>query len=109
MTLYKVYLYISLQLNNSEWWAKNYLGNFIETQTGSPVVTNFKTALNAVAGEMATLFKQTGGTDVEISSWKNNISAANSPEQLSGAIDTMLGLMATRLSVINEKYKSAFH
>jgi hypothetical protein len=74
------------------------------TETGSPEVRKFKTAAVALENELATVFKQTGATDQEIKAWRENISTADSPEQLTGFIDQAWDLLTSRLAALRATY-----
>lgn len=75
------------------------------TATGDPRVTKFNTAANAVAGELATVFKNTSGTDQEIKSWHDKISSSQSPEQLKANINEAIHLIGSRLEALHNKYE----
>jgi hypothetical protein len=95
------------ELNNRWSPAWNKMANFLETQTGDPRVTNFNTAATAVESEMATVFKGVGATDQEIKAWRDRLSASQSPEQIQGSINELLGLMAGRLGALNGLWNDA--
>lgn len=91
-------------LGNSSFTPYNeYIKNPLANVTGSPEVKNFNLARNAVADEMAKVFRGGGLSDAETRQWKENISAAGSPEQLKGAVKTAIGLMESRLNALNEQ------
>lgn len=92
------------QLDNSRIQLWNRVANYAGTQTGDPRVTNFKSAANAVESEMASVFKGMGATDQEIKAWRENLNEAQSPEQLQGAIATMIELMGGRLSAMDSQW-----
>jgi hypothetical protein len=81
----------------------NQIGNAYNTATGGAKVNNFNIARNAVADELAKVFKGSGISDHEIAQWKETLNAAQSPEQLKGAIKTAIGLMDSRLSALNDQ------
>jgi len=93
------------KMDNSEVQIANTVGNFFSKQTGSPKVTNFQNAANAVESEMASVFKGTGATDQEIKAWRENLKPNMSPEQLHGAINTMIELMGGRLAALASQYQ----
>lgn len=94
-------------LHNSNWQAENAVGNWLQTQAGKTAKTNFDTDRDAVANEMATVFKGTGATDQEIKAWREKMSSSESPAQLHEAMDHLLGLMAGRLNALNGMYSAA--
>lgn len=90
-------------LGNTSFPIANQVKNFASTNVGNPEIKNFDLARNAVADEMAKVFRGGGLSDAETRQWKENISAANSPEQLRGAINTAIGLMDSRLNALGEQ------
>ncbi len=74
-------------------------------QVGDSRVTEFKAAANAVAGELSTTFKGTA-TEGEIASWRSAISQSQSPQQLKNNIRTIVTLINSRLSALEDQYTS---
>lgn len=95
------------QLSNGNFQTWNYLRNSAQTLTGDERVSNFKTDANAVANEMATVFKGTGATDQEIKTWKDRVSSSQSPRQIAGTMNEMLELMRGRLGAIDDQWKQS--
>lgn len=93
-------------LGNTSFTPYNQLKNSISQTTGQPQVTRFNDSLNAVAGEMATVFKGTSGTDQEIKSWKDQMGSAQSPAQIQAGINQMIELMSGRLQALNSQYQT---
>lgn len=85
---------------NTMW---NYVKNSFENASGAPEVNNFTLARNAVADEMAKVFRSSGMSDHEISAWKDTLSSSMTPDQLKGAVKTGIGLMDSRLSALNDQ------
>lgn len=85
----------------------NAVGNFLNTATGRNVVTNFNTEAQAVASEAAKVYKG-GGTPAEgeIMQFQKDFNANMSPDQLQGAIQSMIDLMAGKLSTLSDNYTS---
>lgn len=90
-------------LGNTQFPLANTVKNIGNQAVGNPEITNFNLARNAVADEMAKVFRGSGLSDAETRQWKENISSSNSPEQLKGAIKTAIGLMESRLSAMSEQ------
>lgn len=68
-------------------------------------MTEEDSALNAVAGELSNVFKQTGGTDVEISHWLDAYDK-NSPRELKQAyIKKGVELLQGRISAMGNEYE----
>ena len=94
------------ELDNADIQLWNTIANKGFTATGDPRVTNFNTAATAVAGELATVFKNTSGTDQEIKSWRDNISSSQSPQQMKESIDTAIELLGGRLAALSNQYET---
>ena len=94
-------------LNNKGFQLWNLVKNYGMNATGDSSVVRFNNTANAVAGEMAAIFKGTGGTDVEIKKWREQINYAQSPKQLNAGVDQLLDLMSSRLEAIAGQYQSA--
>jgi hypothetical protein len=102
-------------LNNSNWSSVNAMENILSKHL--PVtqglverqgqVTSARTKFNAVTSEMATIFKNTGATDQEISAWKGTIDdpASATPQQWKAFIEGALELMGSRIKSLNNKYE----
>lgn len=90
-------------LGNSSIPIINTIKNAYGQATGGPEVNNFNIARNAVADELSKVFKGAGVSDHEINAWKETLNAAQSPEQLKGAIKTAIGLMDSRLYALNDQ------
>jgi len=88
-------------LSNSPVQVWNYIKNKGLEQTGDKRVVEFKNAATAVESELASVFKGTGATDQEIKQWRANLSSAQSPEQLQGAVAQAVKLMQGRLDAID--------
>ena len=72
-------------------------------------VTGVKTTFNAVKGELASIFKQSGATDQEIASWGSTIGEPStaSPTQWKAFIDGALTLMGSRIEALRHQYEVA--
>lgn len=81
----------------------NSVKNVFNSETGDPRVNNFNLARNAVADELAKVFKGSGISDHEIAQWKGTLNASQSPDQLKGAVKTAIGLMESRLYALNDQ------
>jgi hypothetical protein len=90
-------------LDNSSIPTVNSVKNVFNSETGDPRVNNFNLARNAVADELAKVFKGSGISDHEIAQWKGTLNASQSPDQLKGAVKTAIGLMESRLYALNDQ------
>lgn len=92
-------------LNNSSWQSYNTLTNFLATETGDPRVTNFNVAREAVVDELTRVWRQAGGSEKDIEERRKQLDAANSPQQLYGAIGGMGDLLESKLASMGEQYQ----
>lgn len=94
------------ELDNGSVQSWNTFRNALTTKlTDDSRVTKFNTVANAVAGELATVFKNTSGTDQEIKSWHDKISSSQTPGQLKANIQECIQLIGSRLDALNNKYE----
>lgn len=92
----------ALNNTNSPLW--NRVANAYIDNTGDPRVKAYTITQNAVADEMAKVFRSTGMSDASIKGWKDELSAANSPAQLHGVVRKGLDLMQSRLEAVGDQY-----
>lgn len=93
------------KLNNT--WSPTYnsVANFVSRHSGSPVVTNFETDKKAVVDELTRTWRQAGGTESDIKSWSAVLDAANSPDQIHGALGEMSELIEGKLKASENQYQ----
>ena len=91
-------------VNNGDTQAINRIVNYVKTQLGHPEVTNYQTAITALAGEEAKTFKSSGATDQEIAKWDATMPTSASPGQISGNAQTAASLLAGRFHALNDQY-----
>lgn len=84
----------------------NKVQNWWMRQTGNPAPAEVDAALHAVAGELATIFKNTSGTDQEIGNWLKTFDPNGSAEQKHAFINTAIELMQGRQNAMQDQYKS---
>lgn len=96
------------KLDNGWFTPGNELRNLFLTKGGDPRLKDFKVAADAAGSELARVFKGTGSTsEGEIKEWRENLNAADSPEQIKAAINQATKLLFSRLDTIKTQYKSA--
>lgn len=95
-------------LGNTRFPIVNSVLNAGASATGSDAVKNFNLTRDALAGEMTKAFRGTGGSEKDIQEMRDNLSAANSPEQLRGAIGQAMKLLGSKAQSLNEQYRDAF-
>lgn len=83
----------------------NMAANYVQSALGDPAVKNFEIARNAVADEMAKVFRSSGMSDTEIRSWKETLGTSNSPEQFKAVIGQAVDLMHSRLDALKDQYR----
>jgi hypothetical protein len=91
-------------MQNGSFVPGNAVWNRMRSMFGSAAPTNFESLKAAVAGEMANALKG-NATDPEIGNMSRNLQAANSPAQLSGAIDTNLHILGAKLNTYHQRYQ----
>lgn len=87
---------------------KNWSERKVQTGAESQALARFNTIKNALAGELATIFKNTGGTDTEISNIAKTIDDSDSPENLKESLKASLELMGSRMGSLQDQWKNAF-
>lgn len=92
-------------LGNKDTQAVNRVGNYFATQTGSPAPTNFNAAKKIVGDEIVKAIVGAGGGVHDREEAAKVIDAANSPEQLKGAINTYKELMVGQLGGLERQYQ----
>jgi len=92
-------------LHNTNYPMLNAAENFASQAVGRSNVTNFNVTRKAVADELTRVWRQAGGSEQDIQENLKNLNAANSPEQLHGAIATFGHLLQSKLSSLNEQYR----
>lgn len=104
-------------LQNSDWQDKNAAMNAMAAhlpvtkalKLRQGAVTDARTKFNAVTGELASIFKQSGATDQEIQSWKGTIGgdpASATPNQWKAFIHGSLELMGSRMQALSSQYET---
>lgn len=78
--------------------------NAIEQYFGDPRQTDVAMHANAVAGELAKVFRSTGMSEADINSWKSQLGQNLSPEQQAQVIKSGIDLMNSRLEAIGDAY-----
>lgn len=96
-------------LQNSDVRVLNAIKAGIGNATGDPRIKAYKDAAQAVAGEMAAVFKNGTGTDVEIKKWLDQLNASDSPKQIQANFDTLVGLMRGRVDALDSTYERTMH
>lgn len=88
------------QVNNTNQRWLNVPLNKARTMSNDPNIIKLGVSLNALHGELATVFKGTAGTDQEIGKWMENLSENLTPLQASVAIPQVLELLKSRQSAL---------
>lgn len=92
-------------LDNGDWkiinWAKQTGKDWTK---GNPQLKAFDDAANAVTGELATTFKGTSGTDVEIRSWREKMSKAQTPAEMAQSMAELYELIGGRIEAMQAKW-----
>lgn len=81
--------------------------NAISSALGRSKVGNFKITRDAVANELESVFRGSGGGSLEgVKSWKDSFNAADSPEKLKAGLTEAATLMAGRMNALEQQYKT---
>lgn len=83
---------------NQEWL--NVPLNTLRKKTNDPNVVALNTTLTALRGELANVFKNSGGTDQEIAQWKENLNENLTPSQFNAVIPQIDDLLRSRLGAL---------
>jgi hypothetical protein len=94
-------------LNNRNLQAFNKAANFWKTQTGQEAPSNFEGAKQLVAAEIVKAITATGGGVTDREEAQKTVSAASSPQQLAGIINTYKSLFVGQLHGLEEQYVAA--
>lgn len=97
---------LSDALNNKDTQLINQIGNTIATQTGSAAPVNFEAAKKIVGDEIVKAIVGSGGGVHDREEAAKTISAASSPAQLKGVINTYKELMRGQIGGLRDQYKS---
>lgn len=87
-------------LGNTDARLMNVPLNKLRQNANDPQIMKAITALNAVKGEAANVFKGTGATDQEIASWDKVFNENLTPAQMMGVIQTTGTLFNSRLNAL---------
>lgn len=90
--------YQNIQNTDQAWLNKPM--NWLKKNTNDPNVVALGINLNALQGELATVFKNSGATDQEISHWKDYLNDQLTPAQYIGAASKIDELLRSRLSAM---------
>jgi hypothetical protein len=93
-------------LNNGDTQLVNKIGNAVATQTGQTAPTNFESAKKIVGDEIVKAIVGSGGGVADRDEIAKTISAASSPAQLKGVINTYKELMVGQLGGLEQQYES---
>lgn len=95
-------------LNNTPIPIANQVKNYIGVQTGDPntqaATSAVSTDANAVANEMAKVFRSSGMSQADINEWRSQINANSTPEQAKSVINSAVQLMNSRIDALGEQY-----
>lgn len=91
-------------LKNGDVQMINKLRQSFQAQTGQPAPTDFATVKQFLAGEVAKVASGGHLTDAEIKQAADRLSSAQSPEQLSGALNVMREIAGGKLVALNQDY-----
>ncbi len=85
---------------NQEWLNKPL--NYLRTKTNDPNIIRLGVSLNALQGELATVFKGSAGTDQEIGKWMTYLSSNLTPKQAGAALPQVVELLKSRQGALGQ-------
>lgn len=85
--------------NTNQQWLNQPL-NYLREKTNDPNIVALGLNLNALRGELATVFKNSSGTDQEISAWGNYLNEDLTPAQYIAAAKKIDELLTSRLNAL---------
>lgn len=88
------------KLQNTDVAALNKPINWLKRNTNNPDIVALDANLNALAGELATIFKGSSGTDQEIKHWLDVLGTDLTPIQANSAITKIGELLTSRIDAI---------
>lgn len=100
------------KLNNSPSEAFNGIAQPLEAATGvgnNPNVSSFNTTKIALAGELATAYKNSGATQEEINSIQNSIKSSGNPDNLKAAVQSAVTLLGGKLKALQAKWGNTYN
>lgn len=92
--------------NTNQKWLNTPI-NTLKRQTNDPNVVALGINLNALQGELANVFKNSGATDQEISHWQKYLNEDLTPDQFYGALGKIDDLLKSRLSAMDYQRSQA--
>jgi hypothetical protein len=93
-------------MSNKDTQAINRVGNYFATQTGAEAPVKFEAAKKVVTDEIVKAIVGAGGTGHDREEAAKTVSAASSPAQLRGVINTYKELMVGQLGGLEQQYRT---
>jgi hypothetical protein len=87
-------------VNNTDINALNKPLNWLRKNSNDPNIIKLGLNLNALQGELANVFKNSGGTDQEIAQWRTYLNEDLTPAQAAGAMQKIGQLLNSRIGAI---------
>jgi hypothetical protein len=94
-------------MGNKDMQAVNRIGNYFATQTGAEAPVKFEAAKKVVTDEIVKAIVGAGGTGHDREEAAKTVSAASSPAQLRGVINTYKELMVGQLGGLDQQYRTS--
>ena len=98
---------LSDALKNGDVQVINRVANTVKEQLGYPAPTNFNAAKQVVGQEITKAILASGGGVTERQEAEKQLSAANSPAQIAGIVQTYKRLLAGQLGGLRRQYETA--
>lgn len=84
----------------------NNVKNILTRETGDPKVLQLRTDINALASEIATIYKGGQPSEKEIANWESTIAADFSKAQFKGVSEEITRLLSSKITASRYQYQS---
>lgn len=93
-------------LKNTDYPMINTATNWVNNQLGNENLRSFNIAKDAVTGELVKAFNNGHITEGQLKEWGNNISNANSPEQMRAVNKQLVSLLSSKINSMGDQYNA---
>lgn len=94
----------SENLHNRSFTPWNAVANTVASKFGQDPLKDFNLSKQAVADEMAKVFRSAGMSEAETERWLQTFDSSSSPEQFKSVIGRSLKLLDSRMSALSDQY-----
>jgi hypothetical protein len=80
--------------------------NWLRKNSNDPNIVRLGVSLDALRGELANVFKNSGGTDQEIAKWENTLSTDLTPTQVQAVMPQVAELLNSRIGALTDQQQN---